>query len=319
MKIIVISSALKKEHVDMIRQTAGKVNAETCFVTNEDEIPESFSDAEIVYGFGMKTAAKNKNLKWLCVPSAGVDFLLKPGMFANEDCIITNSAGAYGVTIAEHMIMVSLMMMRRMDVYYKSSLECEWAQKLPQRSLKDCFITVLGTGDIGSNFAKRAKAFEPECIVGVCRSGQCGEKAFDRIIKTDELDAILPKTELLVMCMPDTSETKNILSKERIGLLPDRAYVVNVGRGSAIDEDALADSLDAGKLAGAALDVFQTEPLPKESRLWNTKNLMITPHAAGNLTLTHTLDRNVEMFCEDLIAYAAGRPMKHLIDKKLGY
>ncbi len=319
MKIIVINGAIKQEQMDKIRQTAGKVNAEVCFVTNEEEIPESFADAEVVYGFGMKTVGKNKKLKWLCVPSAGVDFLLKPGVFANEDCIITNSAGAYGVTIAEHIIMVSLMIMRRMDVIYKSSLSGEWAQRLPQRSLKDCRITVLGTGDIGSNFAKRAQAFDPECIVGVCRSGKCGEKAFDRIVKTDELDSILPQTELLVMCLPDTSETKNILSRERIGLLPDGAFVVNVGRGSAIDEDALADSLDEGKLGGAALDVFRTEPLPKESRLWNTRNLIITPHVAGNLTLTHTLERNVEMFCEDLISYANGRPMKHLIDKKLGY
>ena len=319
MKIIIISSELKKEHVDMIMQTAGRVNAETCFVASEDEIPDSFADAEIIYGYGMKTAAKNKNLKWLCVPSAGVDYLLKPGVFANEDCIITNSAGAYGVTIAEHIIMVSLMLMRRMNVIYKSSLSGEWAKRLPQRSLKDCFITVLGTGDIGSNFAKRAKAFEPECIVGVSRSGKCSEKAFDRMIRTDELDGILPMTELLVMCLPDTDETRNILSRERVGLLPDRAYVVNVGRGSAIDEDALADSLDEGKLAGAALDVFRKEPLPKESRLWNTKNLIITPHAAGNLTLAHTLDRNVGMFCEDLLCYADGRPMKHLIDKKLGY
>ena len=319
MKVIVLSSELKQEHKDLIIRTADRVNADVCFVTSEDSIPDEYKDAEVLYGFGMRTAAQSKNLKWLCVPSAGVDYLLKPGMFANEDCIITNSAGAYGVSIAEHIIMVSLMMMRQMTVIHKQSMSGEWGNKLPQKSLKDCRITVLGTGDIGCNFARRAKAFEPACLTGICRSGECGEKSFDRICRTDVLNEVLPETDLLVMCLPDTAETKGILSRERIALFPEGAYVVNVGRGSAIDEDALADSLENGHLAGAALDVFVKEPLPAESRLWKTENLLITPHVAGNLTLGYTLDRNVEMFCEDLINYAEGHPLKHVIDKKLGY
>ena len=92
-----------------------------------------------------------------------------------------------------------------------------------------------------------------------------------------------------------------------------------MGRGSAIDEEALADALDAGHLGGAALDVFRQEPLPENSRLWKTKNLLITPHVAGNLTVDYTVDRNVEMFCEDLLNYAAGRPMTYLVDKNRGY
>ena len=319
MRIIVLNSALKQRHKDMIRETADKVGADVCFVTSEDDIPAEFEDAEIMYGPGLKTAARNKNLKWFCAPSAGIDFLLKPGTFANEDCIITNSAGAYGLSIAEHMIMVSLMLMRQMPVIYKKSVMGEWGTPLPQRSLKDCRITVLGTGDIGSNFARRARAFEPKCIVGICRSGICSEPAFDRIMKTESLDEVLPDTDLLAMSLPNTAETAGILSKARIGLLPEGAYVVNVGRGSAIDENALADSLDAGKLGGAALDVFVKEPLPEGSRLWKTKNLIITPHVAGNLTLSYTADKNVEMFCEDLLNYANGLPLKHKIDKKRGY
>ena len=102
-------------------------------------------------------------------------------------------------------------------------------------------------------------------------------------------------------------------------LLPEGAYIVNVGRGSAIDEEALADLLEEGHLGGAALDVFVNEPLPKESRLWKTKNLLITPHTAGNLTLDYTIDKNVEMFCEDLINYSAGKPLKYVVDRKKGY
>ena len=319
MKILVINKLLKEHHKEQILKNASEIGGSVLFVESKDEIPDDWQDCEIIYGFGMGNAARNKNLKWLAVPSAGVDYLMKPGVFANEECLITNSTGAYGVTIAEHIIAVSLLMMRKLDYSYSESLKHNWTGPQPQRSLKDSRILVLGTGDIGCCFAKRAKAFEPMSITGVCRSGICEDSSFDSIFKIDALDELLPDTDLLVMSLPDTPETKNILSRERIALLPDDAYVVNVGRGSAIDEDALADSLEEGRLAGAALDVFRTEPLPDDSRLWNTKNLVITPHVAGNLTLEHTLDVNVSLFCENLINYGKGLPMKNLIDKNKGY
>ena len=319
MKVLIFNNHLKKKHIDMINETIENIGATVCYIDSEDNIPDEFKDAEVFYGFGLKTIGKSKDIKWFCAPSAGVVFLLKPGVFANEDCIITNSAGSYGVSIAEHIIMVSLMMMRQMPIIFQKSLAGEWGKPIPQKSLKDCKITVLGTGDIGSSFARRARAFEPKSLVGVCRNGKCSESSFDKIYRIDELDKVIPETELLVMCLPGTPETEGILSKEKMALLPDGAFVVNIGRGSAIDEKALAENLESEKLAGAALDVFATEPLPKDSPLWNTKNLLITPHVAGNLTVEYTLDTNVTMFLEDLVNYAEGKPLKHAIDKSRGY
>lgn len=319
MKVIVVSDVLKQKHIELIENTVHKAGAQLLITDSEDSIPEDFKDAEVLYGFGAKTAATSKSLKWLCVPSAGVDYLMKPDSFANKECLLTNSSGSYGVSIAEHIIAVSLMMMRRITEFHEETLHGEWGARRAQRSLKDSRITVLGTGDIGTCFAKRAVSFEPASIVGVCRSGKSGETVYDSVYKVSDLDKVLSATDLLVMSLPSTAETKGILSRERIGLLPEDAYVVNVGRGSAIDEDALADALDAGKLAGAALDVFVTEPLPRDSRLWTTKNLLITPHVAGNLTLDYTIDRNVEMFCEDLLNYAEGRPLKNIVDRNIGY
>lgn len=319
MKIIVLNKSLKEGHIDKIRKTAERIGAEVFFGKDESEIPAEFSGAEVLYGFGMETAKKSRDLKWLCVPSAGVDYLMKPGCFANEECLLTNSSGAYGVTIAEHMIAVSLMMMRGLTDTYEETLRGEWGSPRPQRSLKDCRITVLGTGDIGRAFAKRARAFEPASVTGVSRNGICDDPSFDKALKISELDGILPGTDLLAMSLPDTPETRNVLSAERLALLPEGSYVVNVGRGSAIDETALAVFLESGHLAGAALDVFHTEPLPKDSPLWKIKNLLITPHVAGNLTLDHTLDRNVDMFLEDLENYAEGLPLKHLVDRNKGY
>lgn len=320
MKIVVLSSLLKQQHIDQINSVADKYGASICYIGSEGDLPADFEEPDIVYGFGMGIAKTCKNLKWLCVPSAGVDYLMKPDTFANPDCILTNSSGSYGVTIAEHIIAVSLFLMRRLTDYYSSSIKGEWElNHFTQYSLKDSRITVLGTGDIGCEFAKRVCAFEPAKIVGISRSGVCSDTSFDEMHKIDSLDSILPETDLLVMSLPSTAETIDILNRSRIGLLPEGAFVVNVGRGTAIDEDAIADALESGHLGGAALDVFKTEPLPADSRLWKIPNLLITPHVAGNLTLEHTLDKNVDMFCEDMVNFFEGRQLVHYVDRKRGY
>ena len=319
MKILVINNQLEQKHLAYIKTTADSLGATVHFYTSDADIPQSDYDADIIYGFAPSIVKTSKTLKWLCVPWAGVDSLMAPDYFANEDCLLTNSAGAYGVSIAEHMIATSLVMMRRLDEFMEETRNGQWLKPRPQKSLKDCRITVLGTGDIGTTFAKRAAAFEPACIVGVCRSGKSSEAVYNKVLPVSELDSILPQTDLLAMSLPSTPETKGILSRERMSLLPEGAYIVNVGRGSAIDEDALADNLESGHIAAAALDVFQTEPLPSTSRFWKTKNLLITPHVAGNMTLAHTRNKNVQMFIEDLHNFAAGKPLHYLVDRKLGY
>lgn len=319
MKILVINNQLEQKHLAYIKTTADSLGATVHFYTSDADISQSDYDADIIYGFAPSIVKTSKTLKWLCVPWAGVDSLMAPDYFANEDCLLTNSAGAYGVSIAEHMIATSLVMMRRLDEFMEETRNGQWLKPRPQKSLKDCRITVLGTGDIGTTFAKRAAAFEPACIVGVCRSGKSSEAVYNKVLPVSELDSILPQTDLLAMSLPSTPETKGILSRERMSLLPEGAYIVNVGRGSAIDEDALADNLESGHITAAALDVFQTEPLPSSSRLWKTKNLLITPHVAGNMTLAHTRNKNVQMFIEDLHNFAAGKPLHYLVDRKLGY
>lgn len=319
MKILVINNMLEQKHLEQIKSVADSLGHEVFFYTAEAEIPQNNFDADIIYGFAPSIVKTSKNLKWLCVPWAGVDSLMVPGYFANEDCLLTNAAGAYGVSIAEHMIAVSLVMMRRLDEFMAETRAGQWKLPRAQKSLKDCRITVLGTGDIGSTFAKRARAFEPDCIVGVCRSGKSGEAVYDKVLPVSQLDTVLPETDLLAMSLPATAETRGILSRERFALLPEGAYIVNVGRGSAIDEDALAEALESGHLAGAALDVFQAEPLPEGNRLWKTKNLLITPHVSGNMTLPYTKDKNVNMFLEDLENFTKGAQLHYLVDKKLGY
>ena len=134
------------------------------------------------------------------------------------------------------------------------------------------------------------------------------------MLPQEQLDQVLPETEILVMALPSVADTVGILSRERIALLPRDAIVVNVGRGTAIDQEALMEALNAGRIAGAALDVVVPEPLPREHPLWSTRNLL-----SGNMSLGYTCDINVDMFCRDLENYAAGRPLEHRVDRKRGY
>ena len=319
MKILVINDRFEEKHFVAIKKAANEAGAEVHFYTSDKDIPQTDFDADIIYGFAPEVVKVDKNLKWLCVPWAGVDSLMKPGYFANEECLLTNGAGSYGVSIAEHMIAVSLVLLRRLNEFFDETRSGFWGSMRDQKSLKDCRITVLGTGDIGTTFAKRARAFEPASLIGVCRSGKAQAGIYDSVLPVSRLDEILPQTDLLAMSLPKTPETTNILTRARIELLPQGAFIINVGRGNAIDEEALLEHLQNGHLGGAGLDVFQKEPLPKESPLWKQKNLVITPHMAGNLTIQYTKDKNVDMFIEDLRNFTAGRSLRYLVDRKLGY
>ena len=215
--------------------------------------------------------------------------------------------------------MLALMIMRKMPVFYDGIRAREWIEPLPQSGLKDARITLLGTGDAGSCMARRLKGFEPKSITGVCRSGKSAEKAFDAVVKTDRLAEVLAETDLLIASLPGTPETYHMINGEVLSAMNPDAYLVNVGRGSVIDEAALIKTLNDGGIAGAALDVIEAEPPQPDSPLWDTPNLLLTPHVAGNLTMAYTRKRNTEMFCEDLIRYTHGEQLLHEVDRSLGY
>ncbi|MBQ5929113.1 MAG: D-2-hydroxyacid dehydrogenase, partial [Oscillibacter sp.] len=216
-------------------------------------------------------------------------------------------------------VMVTLMLLRRMPEYQQIVGGRGWSNQLPIRSIRENEFTILGTGDIGNQVARMMRGMGAAKIVGVSRSGKAQEGIYDEVYPISELDEVLKATKILVMALPGTAETVQILNRERIALLPEDAYVINVGRGTAIDQDALMDALNGGKLAGAALDVMDPEPLPQDHPLWETKNLILTPHVSGNMTLGYTRNENVRRFCEDLKNYAAGRPLNGYVDRKRGY
>ena len=263
-----------------IEETAAKGGFDTVFYDNDDAAVGRIDDAEIVFCETPKPVKGLKNVKWCASSYAGIAPYLEPGVLPDNR---------------------------------------EWRHDVPIRSIYGSRVTVLGTGDIGKYTAKRMKGMGAKTVIGMNRSGRCDEPSFDRIITAGELDALLPETDILVLCMPETKETRGTLSKERIGMLPKEAIVVNVGRGSAIDQDALIAALNEERIAGAALDVMVPEPLPKDHPLWDARNIIITPHISGNMSLEHTQEESVDLFCRNLERYIAGEPLVHAVDFERGY
>ena len=316
--ICVVNEFITDAHRRQIDAAAEKHGFSVRYYQTKADASGHLADCEVLFGHWRSLLKEAPMLKWYCCSYAGVDPYQPPFRFP-EGVLLTNSSGAYGVTISEHIMMVTLMLQRRMLDYAQIVRDRGWTNDLPVRSIQGSRLTLLGTGDIGTTFAQRAKAFCPASVTGVNRSGRVPDPVYDRVMPMAELDRVLPETDILVMSLPSTPETVGVLSRERLALLPESAILVNVGRGSAIDQDALMDELNAGRLAGAALDVMTPEPLPADHPLWTTKNLLITPHVAGNMTLGYTCNKTVSMFCDDLENYAEGRPLKHLVDLKRGY
>ena len=319
--ICVYQEFLTEAHKEQISRAAQETGFTAHFFTPDqfEEASACLQDSEVLYAHSpelLRTAPAS--LKWYCCSFAGVDPYCKdPSLFANPDCLLTNS-NVYGVTIAEHVVMVTLMLLRRMPEYEEVVRNRSWSNQLAVRSIRDNEFTILGTGNIGINVAERMRGMGAARIVGLSRSGR-PHPAFDEVRPIADLDAVLSQVKVLIMGLPGTAETYHILNRERIALLPADAYVINVGRGTAVEQEPLIEALNSGRLAGAALDVMDPEPLPKDHPLWEAKNLILTPHVSGNMTLGYTCDRNVELFCADLRNYAAGRPLASLVDRTRGY
>lgn len=319
-KLAVLGDFLEPHHHAQIDSTAARCGFAADYYPDGHVPAELAGQYEVLYGMPDRAALRTfTSLKWFCGNFAGVDAYLDDALYPSPDVVLTNSSGAYGVTIAEHLIMVTLMLLRHASAYVLEAAAHRWGPVLPMRSIMGSTITVVGTGDIGTEFARRAKAMGAKSIRGVRRTMKPADPAFDSVHTHDQLESLLPDTDLLVLALPSTPDTIGFLSRRRIALLPKTAFVINVGRGSAIDQPALVDALNAGQLAGAALDVFVQEPIPDGDPIWDAKNLLLTPHVSGQLSLGYTRDKNVALFCEDLENYAADRPLARYVDRKIGY
>ena len=320
-EIAVVGTAFDAGHIEKIRTAALAQNCTVSFYPDADAAIPHLGSTQILFApTNSQSPELVKNapgLKWFASYFAGVDPLMVPGILP-ENVLLTNGSGAYGITIAEHMIMVSLMLMRRMPQYQQFVENREFRSDLMIGSLYDANVVICGTGDIGSQFAKRLRAFCPSRIIGLNRTGKTAE-GFDEVLPMSRLDEVLPQADLVAMTLPGTPLTDDLISADRIASMKKTAFLINVGRGNCIDQDALIHALNSGDLAGAALDVFRTEPIPENDPAWNTPNLLVTPHCSGKMTMQYTRDTLVDSFCDNLNRFCSGQPMLHVVNPALGY
>lgn len=290
--------------------------------------PESLdavADAEVYFGFGMPRPLflAARKLKWIQSAAAGVASLLYPELM-NSGVVLTNSAGIHAVPIAEYVVGGILYFLRGLDVAAQQQRERNWNKEpwvSPEsiaREANESRVLIVGAGGIGGAVATRLTSLGAECI-GVRRRVALGPPpGFSRVIGMDQLEAELPRADVVVLAAPVTNETRGLLDAKRLDLLPRHAVVVNVARGTLVDEPALADRLTAGRLRGAVLDVFQKEPLGSESPLWGLSQALITPHISP-VSPRRFWERELALFLENWERYRDGTPMRNVVDLEAGY
>jgi phosphoglycerate dehydrogenase-like enzyme len=290
-----------------------------------EEALAAIARAEVFFGFGISPEmfAAARSLRWIHSAAAGVGSLLFPALVASK-VMLTNSAGVHGPPIAEYVVGGVLYLLRGFDLALDLQRRRKWDREpftgadTPLRELGECRALIVGAGGIGAEIARRFAAFGVHCV-GIRRRPARGVPAgFTRIAAADALDEELPGADILVLTAPLTGATRGLLTARRLARLPSHAIVVNVARGALLDEGALADLIERGRLRGAVLDVFGRQPLASTSPLWHLRSVLLTPHVSA-VSPRHFWERELTLFLDNWRRYQRGEPLKNLVDKDAGY
>jgi phosphoglycerate dehydrogenase-like enzyme len=297
------------ERVELLDASTPLADAEVALVgTPPRKLPEALREA---------VRSEGSRLRWVQSTWAGAGEQYAAAELTPDELervTLTTSAGVFAIPLAEFALLGLLAFAKDLPRLLRSQAERRW-DRFVMAELRDWTVLVLGVGGIGQEVARLASAFGAHTI-GVKRTpGKVPH--VDEVHSTDRLRELLPRADGLVVTLPLTAATRGLLDGEALSLLPSHAVLVNVGRGAVVDEEALVEALRAGRLAGAALDVFAVEPLPAESSLWELPNVLIAPHAAGQSV--HDDERLVELFCDNLRRYLRGEPLRNRVDPEHYY
>lgn len=272
--------------------------------------PQDLERATVIIGcLAPQELAGCPRLRWLQTWSAGVDPYLAPGVLPGG-CVLTSAVGSYGPAVSEHMLASALAVMKGLPALRDAQREHRREKVGQVKSFLGSTVLLLGVGDIGSHFAQKAKALGAH-TVGLSRDPQRTIPGVDELHPFADLDLWLPQADVVAMSLPETPETIRLMDQRRLDLMRNDAILVNAGRGSAVDSEALAETLKAGRLWGAALDVTKPEPLPADHPLWDCPNLLLTPHTAGGDRMDITVRRIAAIALENLKRYLAGEELRN--------
>lgn len=292
--------------------------AQVTYTTGEAVTQEQVAQAEIILGnLPIPLLAGANKLKWLQLNNAGSDNYAAPGVLP-EGVILTNASGAYGLAISECMLAGILNLIKRLDQYQRNQEAHLWRNEGEVSSIEGSSTLVVGFGDIGSSFAQRMHALG-STVIGIRRNVTDKPDYLSALYQLDALDRLLPLADFVALSLPNSPQTQKVMGAKQFAQMKNSAILVNVGRGSAVDTDALVDALREGQIGGAVLDVVHEEPLPSDHPLWDAPHLVLTPHVTGNYNLPETLRRVVNIALRNLAAYRNGQPMENVVDFQTGY
>ncbi len=296
---------------------AGK-GSSIVYVDKDNATKELVENADVIFGnVDPKLLVHTKKLKLLQLLTAGTDGYVGT---LPKDCALCNTTGAFSLAISEHLLAMLLMLLKRLHQYRDNQNKALWRDMGNVRSVEDLTVLILGMGDIGGAFAKKIKALGAY-VIGVRRKNAEKPPYCDEVhanLSDGELDKLISRADVIALAMPDTGETRGIMGKERILRMKKGAILLNVGRGNAVDIEALADAVERFDIL-CGLDVTDPEPLPGSHRLWRMENALITPHISGFFHLKQTHDNMVEIAAENIERLLSGTEFINVVDLTTGY
>jgi phosphoglycerate dehydrogenase-like enzyme len=294
-----------------------KEKVDIFFDWDEENFKSSMSNSDILLAWNFPTLNLEKispNLKWIHCISAGINHLI-PLDWMHKDLVLTNNSGIHSKKAGEYGLMSVLMLQNHLPKIITNQKNKKFVS-LFSNPIAGKTIVVIGTGALGGSMIKLLSPLGAK-IIGVNKKGGNVEGC-SKIYTIDKIDNILPDADILYLALPETPETKNIINQKRLNLLKPTCGIVNIGRQSVMDYNALCKKLTKNELSGAILDVFEPEPIDPHSKLWDTPNLVITPHVSSDDGESY-VRLTLELFVKNLKFFIKNKPLVNQIDKKLGY
>lgn len=313
---ILINSKINQEHVEKIK--AGFSELDIVQTDSPEKAAELVNDAEVLVTWWSNFNPDYLNsptLRWVHALSAGVDGFLHPPVLEGK-IILTNSSGIHGIPISEHTFAMMLSFSRGLYRFTRSQDKSLWQRDVRLTELRGKTLGIVGLGSIGLEIARLGAAFGMR-VLGVKRNPGSPPQGVNRVVSMEGMEMVLKESDYLVLSAPLTSETRGLVGTKQLELMKSSAVLVNIARGEILDENALAKALEDRVIAGACLDVFETEPLAGDSPLWKLENCIITPHCAA--MSPQYMVRATDLFCRNLDAYLKGETMPTLVDPRRGY
>ena len=314
-KVLVVMPA-DEEHRKLL---AGAMpDAEFVYTDSRSVTKDMVLDADVVIGNVKPSWLREcSHLELVQLSSAGTGGYTDEGVIP-EGTVLCNATGGYGTAISEYMLACTLALQKKLPGYLKNQEKHDWKDLGNVGGIIGSTVVSVGMGDIGGEFLKRAKALGAYTI-GIVRTVREKPEYADELYTTEKLAEVLSRADVVASSLPSTPLTSKLFDKDMFARMKPNAVFLNVGRGTAVDTDALCEALLSGVIAGAVIDVTDPEPLPEDHPLWDAPNLILTPHISGGYHMKITWDKIIGIAAENLRQLGGDRAFISVVDQKTGY